>query len=233
MLTVLPFPAVSDVLLAKDMPGAVRSDLAAVRRATRLCCPVTALVSGMETEKGFAELIRRVGVNRAKVNRFGKGFNVWNPPTAERIDAFSAHACGAFEDWVYSLFRDPDGLTSRAMPSCTCCSAGSAAKSAAGSATSCCTATAATRRIPSADGQPLLFSGCYFAATGPTEDQQAFVKNVFEKMLDLEEELDWTEEAWARDDRCQTLAHVGWAVSSLLVLALIGTVAYRFWFMAK
>ena len=40
-----------------------------------------------------------------------KGFNVWNPPTAESVDAFSAHACGTFEDWVYSLFREPDGLS--------------------------------------------------------------------------------------------------------------------------
>jgi hypothetical protein len=111
ILTVLPFRAVSDVMLAKDIPAAVQGDLTAVRQVARVRCPVTALVAGMEAERGFGELVRRVGVSRARSNRFGKGYNVWNPPTAENIDAFSSHACGAFEDWVYSLFREADGLS--------------------------------------------------------------------------------------------------------------------------
>ena len=111
VLTVLPFPIVRDVMLAKDLPGAIKSDLDALGRVMQLRCSVTVLVSGMEAEPGFSELVRRVGATRAKANRFGKGFNVWNAATEEHLDAFSAHACGAFEDWVYNLFREPDGLS--------------------------------------------------------------------------------------------------------------------------
>ena len=64
----------------------------------------------MEAESGFAELVRRVGVERAKANRFGRGFDQWSPPTAENLDALTSQACGAFEDWVYDLFQQQDAL---------------------------------------------------------------------------------------------------------------------------
>jgi len=229
ILTVLPFRAVSDVMVAKDIPAAVQGDLAAVRQVARIRCPVTALVAGMEAERGFGELVRRVGVARARSNRFGKGYNVWNPPTAENIDAFSSHACGAFEDWVYSLFREPDGLSKPGNSKlyALLCKIRSELRGR-------------LRQIllhgysfdpddPKSEQDGLLFSGCYFAATGDTEDRQAFARNVFEKMLDLEAELEWTEEALDEDDRYQAAARWMMALSSLLVIGLIGMVVYKWY----
>ena len=46
-----------------------------------------------------------------------------------------------------------------------------------------------------------LFGGCYFAASGETEDRQAFVTSVFRKMMDQEAELSWAPEAIAEDER--------------------------------
>ena len=71
---------------------------------------MTVLVHELEKEPGFRELVRRVGVDRARVQRFGKGSDVWTPPTAPRLGAVAKHACGAFEDWSYMLFREHDGL---------------------------------------------------------------------------------------------------------------------------
>lgn len=228
ILTLLPFRTVSDVLLAKDIPGAVQNDLAAVRAVARVRCSVTALVTGMESERGFGELVRRVGASRAKTNRFGKGYNVWNPPTAENIDAFSSHACGAFEDWVYSLFREQDGLSKpgNAKLYALLCKIRSELRGR-------------LRLIllhgysfdpadAQAEQDALLFSGCYFAASGDSEDRQAFVRNVFDKMLDLEEEVEWTETALAEDDRYHALARFVMSLSGLLVAALIAMVVYKF-----
>lgn len=230
VLTVLPFPALCDVLLAKDLPGAVQSDFQTLRQGTRLCCPVAALVTGMEREQGFTELVRRVGTSKAKANRFGKGFSVWNPPAAERIDAFSAHACGVFEDWVYSLFREKDGLSKpgNARLYTLLCRIRSELRGRLRNVL--VHGYSLDPEDSSAASQPLLFSGCYFAATGATDDQQAFVRNVFEKMVELEEELDWTDEAWAEDDRYQALARLGLGLSSLLILGLVAMVVYRIWF---
>ncbi|MGE0755679.1 MAG: type VI secretion protein IcmF/TssM N-terminal domain-containing protein [Pirellulaceae bacterium] len=229
VLVLLPFEVIQNVMVAKDIPAAIRSDLETIRESTQLLCPVTALVTGMEQESGFGELVRRVGMSKAKANRFGKGFDVWNAPTAESIDAFSSHACGAFEDWVYNLFRDRDGLNKpgNARLYMLLCKIRSELR-------------ARLRNIllhgfsvdPSAketDDRPFLFNGCYFAATGDTEDRQAFVRNVFEKMLDMEEELEWTPEAWRQDDRYHALSQFGMAIDFGLVVALIGMVVFRYW----
>jgi len=56
--------------------------------------------------------------------------------------------------------------------------------------------TRTIRRRASADAVQRLL----LCRHGPSDEQQAFVKNVFEKMTELEEELDWTEEAWKQDD---------------------------------
>ena len=38
--------------------------------------------------------------------------------------------------------------------------------------------------LASQQHEPILFSGCYFAAAGESDDRQAFVKGVFDKRND-------------------------------------------------
>ena len=76
-------------------------------------------------------------------------------------------------------------------------------------------------------GRHQLFGGCYFAATGVSADRQSFVKSVFEKMQQMEDELEWTEEAIRTDRRCAGLAHTLLAFNGLLLLALVGMLVYR------
>jgi hypothetical protein len=76
-------------------------------------------------------------------------------------------------------------------------------------------------------GRPQLFGGCYFAATGVSPDRQSFVKSVFEKMQQMEDELEWTDEALSRDRRCAGIANTLLAVNGLLLLAIAGMIVYR------
>ena len=211
----------------KELPEAVRRDLTIVRETTRLCCPVTALVSGMETEPGFAELVRRVGTERAKANRFGRGFDHWSAPTAENIDAFTSHACGSFEDWVYDLFQQNDAL---GKPGNTklyqlLCRIRSHVQTRL--------RTVLVNGIASdvgkqPDGRPQLFGGCYFGATGGSADRQSFVKSVFEKMVQLEEELEWTDGAWRADRWYSTISSTLLAINGVLFFGLAGMLIYKF-----
>lgn len=228
-LVLLPLEAIQRVLVAKDIPAAIKSDVDTIQRTTQLRAPVTVLVTGMEHEAGFGELVRRVGAGKAKTNRFGKGFDVWNPPTEENIDAFSSHACGAFEDWVYNLFRERDGLTKpgNARLYTLLCRIRSEIR-------------ARLRGIllhgisqsPGSDAEvepAPLFNGCYFAATGDSEDSQAFVRNVFEKMIDQEEELEWTPDAWREDYRHHLLAQLGMVFDGALILGIIAMFVMKYW----
>ncbi len=75
--------------------------------------------------------------------------------------------------------------------------------------------------------QSLLFGGCYFAAAGDTEDRQAFVKGVFDKLPEQQEELEWMDEALALDGKFQSLANVSFAVSTVLLLGLVGIIVWK------
>ena len=75
--------------------------------------------------------------------------------------------------------------------------------------------------------ETLLFSGCYFAAAGDTKDRQAFVKGVFDKLLEEEAELEWTEAALRENRWYERIAYVALTVDVLLLAGLGALIYYR------
>ena len=217
VLTLLPFGLIQrSVAESREVQSAVKRDLSSLVRVLMLRCPVTAMVTGLEEETGFQELVRRVGRDAAMRQRFGKGFNVQNPPLPERLDALATHACGAFEDWVYALFREKKSLAkpgNTKLYSLLC----NIRRNVRSRLASLLAAGYAHDPDLDAKSEPLLFSGCYFAATGETEDRQAFVKNVFDKLPEQQEELQWTAAAYAQDEKFQRLARAAMALDTLLL----------------
>lgn len=232
ILTVLPFDLLQrSASEGVEIRNAAQADMRAIRDTTRLRCSVVTLIAGLETESGFREMLRRVGFERAKAQRFGKGYGVWNPPTAEQLEALAAHACGAFEDCVYELFRGKEGYSKPGNPklySLLCRTRGEFKERLQNVLVNTFALDADKR---AADAEPLLFSGCYFAATGDNEDRQGFVRSVFEKLMAEEMELQWTEAALAEDDRCRRWASVGMTLSGIAALVLVGLLVSRFFFM--
>lgn len=232
ILTLLPF----EIIKKGESEGievqrATKADLDAIRQALALRCPVTALVSGMESEPGFRELVRRVGLKRAKHQRFGHKFNIWNPPIPDQVQALAAHACKAFEDFTYTLFREKDGLTqfgNRKLYSLLCCVRSTLRTRLTNILVG---AFADEKSDPYGKdqkaGDNLLFGGCYFAATGDTEDRQAFIKAVVEKLSDQQGELDWSESALNEDRRFHHIAQTTLLVDGLLFFGLIGIWVFR------
>ena len=144
---------------------------------------------------------------------------------AEDMRSLSAHLCGAFEDWVYTLFREQQALTRPGnlrlyglLCKVRCNLKLRLAEILAGGF------GYDPRQTP--HDQPLLFSGCYFAATGPTPDRQAFVKSVFDKLLDEQENVEWTRQALVNEQRYTLLATTGWVVAAILFITLIAALFY-------
>lgn len=223
ILAILPFQIIKQGEAAGiEVQRAVKADLEKTRETLALRCPIIAMVSGMETEPGFRELVRRVGPKRAKQQRFGHGFNVWNPPIPDQLQALAANACKAFEDFTYMLFRERDGLTqygNRKLYSLLCCIRSTLSTRLSNILVA---AFADETSDPHGSGEALLFSGCYFAATGETEDQQAFSKSVIEKLADQQAELEWSDTALKEDNRFHQFAQTGLLLDGLLFFAAIG-----------
>ncbi len=230
VLTLLPFGLIQrSVPESIEVQRAIQRDTATLLDVLKTRCSVTALVVGLEEESGFRELVRRVGRDRAIAQRFGKGFNLWNSPLPERLEALAAHACGAFEDWVYTLFREKGSL---AKPGNTrlfslLCKIRHNVQSRLANIL-----VAGYGHDPDQErtaGKALLFGGCYFAAAGETEDRQAFVKGVFEKLPAQQEELEWTDEAYREDQRYQLFARLALGADMALLVALAVMIVHK-WF---
>lgn len=226
ILALLPMPAIQgSIREAEELQRAVKSDLRTIDRTLELRCPVTALVVGMEQEPGFRELVRRVGRDRAAVQRFGQRYDLRSVATAEEMYSLCAHVCGAFEDWVYTLFREQGALSRPGNMQLY--------------SLLCKVQLSVKNRLAEIlaggfgyDPQhttepPVLFSGCYFAAIGETEDRQAFAKGVFNKLIEEQEQVEWTPRALKANNRYLWLAYTGLILDAALVAAIGGMIAWR------
>jgi hypothetical protein len=229
ILTLLPFGMIQRSSPDADaIERATRTDLAALQRGLMIRCPVTALVTGIEEESGFRELVRRVGHDRAVNQRFGKGFSVSNVPLGERLEALAIHACGAFEDFIYNLFRERDSLSKPGNTKLY--------------ALLCKVRHRVQDRLVKilvggyacdAESDPapdtFRFGGCYFAGSGESEERQAFVSAVVGKLQEQEEELQWTDPALKQDDNYNLASQLVLAFDLALLLVLAGEIFYA-WF---
>ena len=209
-----------------ELQKALQRDLNTARHSLKIRCPATAVVIGMEEESGFQELVRRVGRDRAARQRFGKGFSLSNPPIPERVEALAAHACGSFEAFVYALFREKGSLSkpgNTRLYSLLC----KIRRNVQTRLGNILVAGFAVDSEQEPDAEPFFFGGCYFAAVGETEDRQAFVRGILDKMPDEEAELEWTRSALVEDRRYQRLAHLVIGLDVLLFGALGAMAAYK------
>lgn len=220
ILTTVSWEVMQNSLIAgRELPEAVKQDLETVESTTEIRCPVTVLVTGLEAEKGFLELVRRVGPEKSRA-RFGRGFELSNTPTALNLEALAAHACGAFEDFVYRLFREPGGLGklgNTQLYSLLCKIRSLSVRMRKVLASGFAQQSGGSRRI---------LAGLYFAATGGSPDTRCFVEGVIDKMIDAEEEVEWSEPAIHADRRFLTAADVGMFVNTVLVI-VIGVLVYK------
>ncbi len=208
---------------AEEMQRGVKFDLRCVQETLELRCPVTALVVGMEDEPGFRELVRRVGRQRAGVQRFGQRFDVRGVATSFELASLCSHVTGVFEDWVYMLFREKEAFTRTGNTRLygLLCKVRFTLKHRLSEILA-----GGFGHDENHDGatEPFLFSGCYFAAAGGSEDRQAFVKGVFDKLIEEQEEIEWTRETLKSDRRYRILGNIGLAVDAILAVALVGMI---------
>lgn len=222
-IVVLPYPIVADNVSAHGLPPIVRRDLHQIQESTQLHYPSIALVTNVEAERGFTELVRRVGPEHAASSRFGKGMNVVTPPSSENLEALAWQAAGAFEDWVYNLFAQEGSLNKPGnsklfMLLCAIRS------QVLGSLRSILGNGFSSEPLSGGDthSADIFFGGCYFAATGPTEDLQAFAKSPLLKLNQLNRDLEWTEDAVREDDRYHYAAQILTILNGALVVGLVG-----------
>ncbi len=205
----------------EEFERATKADLFVLEEQTHLRAPVTSLIVGMEREKGFSELVRRVGRQRATIQRFGKGFDLRSIAMSDELAALAVHVSGAFEDWVYTLFREREALTrpgNTKLYALLC-----KVRSGFSARLSRLLSRGFGLDLSQEPGRmPVAFSGCYLAATGASPDRQAFVKGVIDKLIDEQEQVEWTADGLAAESRRRNAA----TLALIAVVGLCGLLIY-------
>lgn len=202
----------------RPLAQAVRQDLRAIQEHALLRCPVLALIGGMEHEAGFGELVRRVGAGPAMEQRIGMRFEPWNPATPERLESLAVHACDRIEGNIYDLFKQADGYNKPGngkLYNLLC-----RTRTGFVDLLKLYLSQAFGQQAP--DEQPMLFAGCYFAATGEIERLKGFLKAVLcDRMLENQDHLQWTDEAVRQNATCEAWAKAGMLASGVLIVTTV------------
>jgi len=209
---------------------AIQDDLAVLRDQLKVRCPTTAIVSGIEKDDGFLELMKRLPTAFLRENRLGKGCDVWAEPTGERIEAVARNAIEAIEGWIYKLFQMDRALEKKHNPrlfhllSRMRGRIGDNLVSILGQGLGYDPSSEPqlTRRQP-------LFSGCYFVAHGDSDDQQAFLRSTLQKVIDVEGELEWTQDVVEQDLLFERMANVAALLGLLSIVAIVGMLLVKYW----
>jgi len=222
VLTLLPFQ-LTHLGLTKmaAISQAAQDDLSTIQEKLQLRFPVTVLLLGLEHERGFKELVRRLPSNLLS-RRLGGKFDIRTIPSSNHLNQYSDVLCDIFEDWVQDLFREQDTLPqqrgNRRLYELVCKVRNQLKprlRLVLGDAFGCSDA----EDPPMALEKAPFFSGCYFAACGEKNEQNAFVRGVIvDKLIAEQSSVEWTTAALEENRIYRSIAWTGWFLSFCFLL---------------
>jgi IcmF-related N-terminal domain len=207
-----------------------RRDLAAIREAMQVRCPVFAMVCDLENLPGFRELIGRLPDDQRR-RRMGQRF-----PLIPDIEPSALP--GVFESGV-------QWIAHKQLPS----RVDSLWRVEVGSELTMAEAVRGNVRLYQLlqqvrerhrrlgrllsravliDGLPaVMLGGCYLAGTGPDpRSQQAFLPGVFRRLIETQDFVAWTPETLAREASDNRKVRIGYCVLGVLTAVSAALVVY-------
>ena len=226
IVTLVPFDiAHVGPMQLSALSQAARSDITMIQKTLGVRIPVTTLLVGMEQDRGFIELVRRLQPELLD-RRLGGRFDLRRRPTPDQLNDHSDELCDAFESWVYRLFGRSEALAEHRgnrklyeLISRIRCELKPRLRIFLGQAFGCETEV---NRNTEEDDDAFFFSGCYFAASAETTGQAAFVKGVLQdKLIEEQSQVQWMPNTIKRERLIRLLEGIGWLIVVFLSVLLI------------
>jgi hypothetical protein len=228
LLTLLPYELVELSPTATQL--AVQEDVRVLQQHLRVRVPAIALVTEMDKHEGFVEMIERLGMDKVRFARFGKGCETLGEVSKGRLQTVVMHAVASFEKRIYELFARPEAIRKKTNGRLFTFMARLRKKFEENLAVVVSEGFGQDNPGKDPQNEPLLFSGCYFAATGETAERQAFVAAVFDKFVENDAGiLEWNSSALREDASYHQLANFVMAIGGFALLALLGLAGFVVW----
>jgi hypothetical protein len=235
VLVVIPFAATDSDTDAGETGFICQRDLATLRRVFQVHCPTLALVSDLETVPGFHEFIERIPAQQ-RLQRVGQRFPLAPLVEADQLPELVTRVakviCRAvFPAWVYKFFR-VEGPGRETTEEVTQANTQLYKLLYQMRERESRLTQILTRGMLTETSGPLLFGGCYLAATGTDTADQAFVAGVFRRLYHPEERtqnyVSWAPEKIAEEVYYQRVTKIGYVLSAVFSVVIVFLIWYGF-----
>jgi hypothetical protein len=214
---------------AQQAADAVSGDLDTIRSVFQLECSVLAVLGDMETLPGFSQFMQGQSAEDKK-RRFGQRYplatNLKREQTLEQIrDSIGFLGNDYVQQSISKHFQfetpDQPGLGPSFETNSALVLLMDEMRMRAGPL------SRVIEQAVARDKHLWRYGGCYLAATGE-KGQQAFVPQLFERLFQNRNAVNWSDEILAEDQKCQSQRSLGYFLIALAWAGLIAYVAWRF-----
>jgi type VI protein secretion system component VasK len=230
ILVLVPLGATDTDIDAQQSADLLNRDLMTVRQVLKVRCPMFAMLVDMEQVPGFNDFIQRRSASE-RSRRIGQRFPLAPPDVTEetlheRLDeSVKWLADNVVRDLVYRVFKVETGQNGKLDVNhelFLLLEELRERKEHLG--------RFVVQGLARDVDPPLLFGGCYLAATGADRERdQGFTRGVLQRLFDSQDLVAWTDQALIEDARSHRLTFAGYAFL-VLAIGLVGAgIAYT-WF---
>ena len=216
-----------------DATGAVAvamgEDLATISLAIGLRFPVVIAASGLEMESAFPDLLQRIGKEGYK-KTIGQIFPINLPTTPDQMQAVSQRACGVLDDMIVTQLLDTKKLddqpADRHLVGMVCRIRLNLIPQM--------TAMLASVLNSASHGGGAMLAGCYLFSIGNTAagGNRAFIGGIFDRLLDVQGDLDWTDVRLAQDNSSCRVARIMRILDICMLVSIACLLIVIWWRMA-
>jgi hypothetical protein len=232
LLVMLPYELVESSPAATQL--ALQEDMRVLQQHLRVRVPAIALVTEMEKQDGFVEMIDRLGLEKVRFARFGKGCETLGEASKSRLRSVVIHAVASFEKRIYELFGRAEAMRKKTNGRLYTFMARLRTKFEENLAIIISEGFGQDEPGKDPANEPMFFSGCYFAGTGDTAEKQAFVSATFDKLVENDAGLlEWNSIALKEDRGYHHVANFIMTLGGLALLALLGLAVWIVWQVAS
>lgn len=202
---------------------AVGEDLATLTLELGIRAPVTMVAAGLEQDPAMSDLASRLeAAQRLEVS--GTAFPPGIVPVVEQLKAAAANAGGPLTDLIAEMLLDPRRIeqqpANRHLLAMLCRVRLNAAEQMSRVLEQAFATDQHGQNVP-------MLAGCYLAALGSKADRRLFTRGMLERVVNLQGELDWTDDCLSRNGWATRIARSLFAMVAAMVVAIAAIVWWK------
>ncbi len=214
---------------ATSIGQAVGEDLATMTRVLGVRASVTVVAGVLQDDPAIDDLLTRQDSGKRSA-ACGQPFPPGLPPTPEHLQAIALQVTGSLIDRLAELLLDPRRIAQQPANRHLLAMLGRLRLNLSPQIARVLQQALSPDLHGGVDGRRCilpLFAGCYVASISGNPDRQAFVRGLFDAIVQMQGELDWTDESLRAEAWAGRMSRILFTAAVLMAVAIVGIVWWR------